>query len=524
MKTNDVVAAIVLEHDIVKSRMEDNTVSLTGLNMSPEVLRILKNVSQQDDMTIRLIETYRSLLKRGLEVGKLTAYDALTHTRICTPLSDYAYIHQACFLRAEVMNYLNSEWAGDASGKEKKREFIALNEALDRIAAVIEAPAAMKHTYSYKRSKAAGMLHQALHNNDSTRPKWFEIEKETQLPLIKDSIAVEGMAIVKHVSGWYAREHKLRTDHVTAFIAAGIDPTTQPVGRDVNDGQWSYQKRGFQRETQIGFNACDLLDFLDKNSLPHTMMAWCNSKGINTDWLRDIEATAAQTKIAHVNRAEQSVSISSVTIKELNPERAAEWLRKRGWSIGQVHWLFNGWEPVSKLVGNYIPPANAGDDTDRLRLAIATRHLVSNGNDESEALYSPADVIRVCEDEDFGDWQFWKNMVEKTSPAAPHVESTKPSIKSPTAKEKTRATMLAFINEITIRATNKGIEFEPANAPDKQGFFNEMQDWAKKNDHARLSGIAAIEGYGRDLIRFAGGRPSGAKLGFYASLFPKKHR
>jgi hypothetical protein len=117
-------------------------------------------------------------------------------------------------------------------------------------------------------------------------------------------------------------------------------------------------------------------------------------------------------------------SIISGTIQELTPERAAEWLRKRGWSIGEVHWLFNGWEPVSKLVGNYIPPANAGEDTDRLRRAIATGGLVSIGNDEGEALYSPADVIRVCEEEDFGCWQTWKNMVEQTPPASPDVEGT----------------------------------------------------------------------------------------------------
>lgn len=107
------------------------------------------------------------------------------------------------------------------------------------------------------------------------------------------------------------------------------------------------------------------------------------------------------------------------------------------------------------------------------------------------------------------------------TPAIQPQKHDKQTIKPPTAKEKTRATISAFLEEITIRASRGGIDFDPMNAPDKTGFFNAIQNWARTNNHATLSGISAIESYGRDLICFAGGRPSSAKQDFYAALFPK---
>ncbi len=100
-------------------------------------------------------------------------------------------------------------------------------------------------------------------------------------------------------------------------------------------------------------------------------------------------------------------------IRELTQERAEEWLRMP-WSIGEVHLLLNGWDPVGKLADDCPPPANAGDDVKRLHRAIATGALVSIRKDEGEPLYSPAEVIRLCEKLDFGSWSVWKAILEQS--------------------------------------------------------------------------------------------------------------
>jgi hypothetical protein len=99
------------------------------------------------------------------------------------------------------------------------------------------------------------------------------------------------------------------------------------------------------------------------------------------------------------------------TIKELTQERAVEWLSRACWSIGEVHWLLHGFEPVRKTTTAFTPPANAGDDVEKLDRAILAGHLAPLNPGNGEPCYAPADVIRVAEAVDFGRWQTWKTRI-----------------------------------------------------------------------------------------------------------------
>ena len=133
--------------------------------------------------------------------------------------------------------------------------------------------------------------------------------------------------------------------------------------------------------------------------------------------------TSASLNVSTV-KGEATPAQSGWNIRELTQERSEEWLRKPCWSIGEVHWLLNGFDPVSKLATDFPPPANAGEDVDRMNRAILAGQLVPISHDKhGEPVYTPADVIRVAESLDFGCWAIWKNL-QPPAPVA-KVESAK---------------------------------------------------------------------------------------------------
>lgn len=98
-------------------------------------------------------------------------------------------------------------------------------------------------------------------------------------------------------------------------------------------------------------------------------------------------------------------------IREITEERRLHWLNLKCWSIGEVHFLLYGLEPVSKYSTDFPPIANAGDDVDKLNRAIHAGWLKPlNPDATDEKVYFPPDVIKVAEELNIGDWQSWKQL------------------------------------------------------------------------------------------------------------------
>ena len=109
------------------------------------------------------------------------------------------------------------------------------------------------------------------------------------------------------------------------------------------------------------------------------------------------------------------------TMRDFTEELAIEWLRKPCWSIAEAVFLLGETQiPVSKLAGYPLPPefaGNAGSALDRLIRAIQTRQLQPIASVEGSIrgrfpIYAPADVIRVAEEINFGNWKSWKLRLE----------------------------------------------------------------------------------------------------------------
>lgn len=109
------------------------------------------------------------------------------------------------------------------------------------------------------------------------------------------------------------------------------------------------------------------------------------------------------------------------TMQEFTEELAMAWLKKPCWSIAEAVFLLGETQiPVSKLAGNPLPPefaGNAGNDLDSLIRAIIAQQLKPIANTEGSIrgrfpLYSPADVIHVAEEINFGNWKNWKSRLE----------------------------------------------------------------------------------------------------------------
>ncbi len=309
---------------------------------------------------------YRESIERGIAAGRIKPYNPITFTVQDIVKRDF---ESATFSEKEVMDYLNSESGGDA-----RQQFP------EPINAAIE----------------------------STRTK-------TPAPLFGDGFSEEAQKITTLTK---YLELETWTPIEAAMLVCGLQPPQDcleipqgAMGLDnalvmPNSDRFHYAKRVLQL-----WNSRENPPYKIR---PADFVAWCNSKGINTDWLRDIEATAALTKITRAKKTEQFDLISSGKILELAPERAVEWLSRACWSIGEVHWLLYGFEPVRKTITAFPPPANAGDDVEKLDRAILAGHLAPLNPGNGESCYAPADVIRVAEAIGFGCWQTWKNMIEQT--------------------------------------------------------------------------------------------------------------
>jgi hypothetical protein len=116
-------------------------------------------------------------------------------------------------------------------------------------------------------SRAAATLHQQIHNNQC--PQWVEVNKNTGKPLRNDAVADEGMSILEHMAGWWNRQVEERTRHVIACLTFGLDPDNEPMTINPNGGRYNWRKQKILRETEIGFERTELINFLDTNKIEH---------------------------------------------------------------------------------------------------------------------------------------------------------------------------------------------------------------------------------------------------------------
>lgn len=143
-------------------------------------------------------------------------------------------------------------------------DFVSLDEALSFIASAINtarSSADIDDESMWRTSEAAKVLHERLTNTVDSRPRWYEVHATTGKPLLNDSVADEGMAIIVHAAGWYDRQMAERNDHILGCIRAGLDPKTEPMSRDPDKGQWKWSE-GFLREHRIGFERIELANLM----------------------------------------------------------------------------------------------------------------------------------------------------------------------------------------------------------------------------------------------------------------------
>lgn len=118
-------------------------------------------------------------------------------------------------------------------------------------------------------SEAASELHQAIHNtNTENALRWVAIDDETQKPLFNESVAGEGMGILRHASGWLRRftaEHVRYLHDLDSAQRAGLDIATIRPRIKPNDGLYTL-KALISRSHEIGFNRAEL----------DTFMGWCD--------------------------------------------------------------------------------------------------------------------------------------------------------------------------------------------------------------------------------------------------------
>ena len=123
--------------------------------------------------------------------------------------------------------------------------FVSLSEVL------ASSTAAAAATYQ------AAALHARLHNADE-HPRWAEVDAETGRALRNDTVADEGLAILKHRAGQARRDAEERGRHVAACIACGLDPASVPQSFSMAD----LRKFPIWRVTEIGFDRDELAAFL----------------------------------------------------------------------------------------------------------------------------------------------------------------------------------------------------------------------------------------------------------------------
>lgn len=102
----------------------------------------------------------------------------------------------------------------------------------------------------------AAELHARLHNHGG---HLLEIDAETNRPLRSETVAEEGLSILKHKAGQPHRDAAERARHIAACIACGLDPDNEPQSYSLAD----FRKFPFMRETKIGFARDDLTAFLE---------------------------------------------------------------------------------------------------------------------------------------------------------------------------------------------------------------------------------------------------------------------
>jgi hypothetical protein len=167
---------------------------------------------------------------------------------------------------------------------------------------------------------------------------------------------------------------------------------------------------------------------------------------------------------------------------------ATLWLKKPCWSIAELALLFTGWgAPISKFAGQPLPPVfvpNGGEHMDRLSRAAMAGKLKRVGSAPGGfGMFSPADLIALAEEIDFGNWQYWKELQQKHA-AVEHDDvnaNIKASDELPGKMPRTET------GKLTVEAAWE-IECETRNKTTSDIVMTRLQQWAQAipNNHPAL--------------------------------------
>jgi hypothetical protein len=182
--------------------------------------------------------------------------------------------------------------------------FVSLNDVLWAIAEHVEHvqraalgeqgdPAWLSRSYEAdaRYSDAASLLHQQLEvTNDPSSPRWLDYRPNTGRAVPCDTARKEGIAVLREQATWYWQWVQFRDKlHIRKMEAGCQVPSLNRGDRMIHaGGRWAsppsdddYTRgcppqprstsRYFQLVEQIGFEFADIVAFLDRRSILHTL-------------------------------------------------------------------------------------------------------------------------------------------------------------------------------------------------------------------------------------------------------------
>lgn len=142
--------------------------------------------------------------------------------------------------------------------------FLSLDRALSDIGAAItdmpfDIEAREDYVLTWRYSQAAADLHQMFNIVSEGRPKWLMQHPVTRRPIATETAAVEGMALLEDLSGWFARHSQA----VRAF--PHLRREEEPTPKEVLDSAYRVKNHLPRKvyEGQVGFDRTELILYLD---------------------------------------------------------------------------------------------------------------------------------------------------------------------------------------------------------------------------------------------------------------------
>src|SRR5471032_1021825 len=131
----------------------------------------------------------------------------------------------------------------------------------------------------HRLSDAAIALNKALQQSKNP-PKWWAHDEEQGFHIENSSAALEGKELLKKASNLSARNQEERYQFIKDCMARDWNPIEVGMGRDI-ENIWPARGSAF-RVYEIGFERGELIDFLVRNGIEHSIYLVVDSDSLST--------------------------------------------------------------------------------------------------------------------------------------------------------------------------------------------------------------------------------------------------